>query len=127
MNPPERDDADNFASFGYNVDLDLYKKPLNGTSIATPLAAGLAARILDFSRQPDSRKAGCDEERVRTRPGMRAILKKISNKEKLFQCISPSLLWEHPSALKNKDPSREQRREQLQEVIKEALNRMDRC
>jgi hypothetical protein len=126
MNPPGRNDADNFASLGCNVELDSYKELLDGTSVATPLAAGLAAKILDFSRQSDSRKAGCDEEHVRTRPGMRAILKKISRDDGLFRCISPSLLWQHPLAPKNKDPSRDQIREQIQEVIKEALNALDR-
>ena len=122
MNPRRQDGADNFASLGENVSLYEDRAPLNGTSVATPLAAGLAARVLDFARHIDSHSAGCDEQQLRTRPGMRAVLKKISREDKPFLCISPRLLWEHPSA-----PSDEQCcRERIQAVIKEALNTLDR-
>jgi hypothetical protein len=122
MNPPARNDADNFASLGENVGLYDNKAPLDGTSVAAPLAAGLAARILDFARHADSRSAGCDEQQLRTRPGMRAVLKKISKQDGLFRCIAPWLLWQHPST-----PSDTQLgRERIQEVIKEALNTLDR-
>jgi hypothetical protein len=122
MNPPGRNDADNFASLGKDVRLYEGKAPLDGTSVAAPLAAGLAARILDFARHIDSRIAGCDEQKLRSRPGMRAVFKKISKQNGLFRCIAPWLLWQHPSA-----PSDTQLgRERIQEVIREALNTLDR-
>ena len=122
MNPPGRNDADNFASLGEDVRLDGYKEALKGTSVATALTAGLVARILDFARHIDSRKAGCDEQRLRGRPGMRAVFKKISKEDGLFRCIAPWLLWQDPSAPNDMQLGRER----IQEVIKEALNKMDR-
>jgi hypothetical protein len=122
MNPPGRNDADNFASLGENVSVYEDKQPLNGTSVATPLAAGLAARILDFARHIDSRSAGCDEQQLRTRPGMRAVFKRISKQDTPFRCLAPWLLWQHPSAPSDTQLSRER----IQEVIKEALNALDR-
>jgi len=122
MNPPGRDDADNFASLGEDVSLYEDKALLDGTSVATPLAAGLAARILDFARHTDSRIAGCDETKLRTRPGMRAVFKKMSNRDGLFRCIAPWLLWQHTSAPSHTQPDRNR----IQEVIKEALDTLDR-
>lgn len=122
MNPPGRNNADNFACLGENVRLEGYKEALTGTSVASALAAGLAARILDFSRHVDSREAGCDEQKLRTRPGMRAVFKKISKKDDLFRCIAPWLLCQGPSV-----PSDIQAgRKQIQKVIKRALEKMDR-
>jgi hypothetical protein len=122
MNPPGRKDADNFACLGEKVRLPGYKEALTGTSVASALAAGLAARILDFSRHVDSREAGCDEQKLRTRPGMRAVFKKISHEDGLFRCIAPWLLGQMPSARSDTRPSREQ----VQNVIRKALKEMDR-
>ena len=117
-----RKDADNFACLGEKVRLPGYKEALTGTSVASALAAGLAARILDFSRHVDSREAGCDEQKLRTRPGMRAVFKKISHEDGLFRCIAPWLLGQMPSARSDTRPSREQ----VQNVIRKALKEMDR-
>ena len=51
FNPPARGDADNFAILGEDVDLPPRTEPVRGTSVATAIAAGFAARILDFGRQ----------------------------------------------------------------------------
>jgi hypothetical protein len=122
MNPDARDDADNFASLSEHVSLDEDKALLDGTSVATPLAAGLAARILDFAKHTDSRDAGCDENKLRTRPDMRAVFKKISNRDGFYRCIAPWLLWHHPSAPCDTQPDRER----IQKIIKGALDRLDR-
>jgi hypothetical protein len=122
MNPPGRDDAENFASLGCSVELYEDRPPLNGTSVATPLAAGLAARILDSVKYIDSQNARCYEDRVRTRPGMRAVFKKISKEDSPFRCIAPWLLWQHALVPSDTQLSGER----IVEVIKEALNALDR-
>jgi len=95
MNPEPRKGADNFAVLGEDIDLDPGLPPVSGTSVATALAAGLAARILDFARHTDSRAAGCSAEQLGTRASMRAVFERISMQNQKFKCIAPWLLWEH--------------------------------
>jgi hypothetical protein len=124
MNPKSQDNDDNFAMLGMNIDLcpGSGQPPVSGSSMATALAAGLAARVLDFAGHRDSRVAGCDAVRIHTRSGLRAVLRSISRTENRFQCIDPSLLWEH----RTMPESKELTRERIQKVITKAFRELDR-
>jgi hypothetical protein len=90
-NPKPRTDAPNFAFLGK---LDESHQD-DGTSIATALAAGFVARIIDFSRHLDGSK-GVDVRLLRTRAGMEKVLKEISRdgRDEVFHCITPWKLLE---------------------------------
>ncbi|KAH0436513.1 hypothetical protein CcaCcLH18_04319 [Colletotrichum camelliae] len=53
FNPSPQKSYDNFAILGENIVLG-DDRPVSGTSFSTVLGAGLAGRIIDFSRQSDS-------------------------------------------------------------------------
>jgi hypothetical protein len=89
-NPKPRKDAPNFAFLGKLDESD----PNGGTSIATALAAGFVARIIDFSRHLDSSR-GVDVQLLCTRAGMRKVLKEISESNGRFYCITPWKLLEN--------------------------------
>ncbi|KAI6774851.1 hypothetical protein HG530_001609 [Fusarium avenaceum] len=57
FNPEPRDDSPNLAILGegFQHPDQRRNKPLTGTSMATAVAAGLAAAIIDFSRQKDNK------------------------------------------------------------------------
>jgi len=120
-NPEPRRTADNFAFLGEDIDVHTSGSiPFSGTSMATALAAGFVARMLDFSLHPDSKDAGIDVEKLHTKSGMTAVLHKISSSDGKFQCITPWLLWK----LANKR-AQEPSRGLMQEVLREALEEMD--
>ncbi|RSL82940.1 hypothetical protein CDV31_016889 [Fusarium ambrosium] len=94
-NPNPRQNAANFAILGEDVVLDSGAKLVGGTSVSTALAAGLAAKLLDFSRQPDvqSWMSKLSREKMKTKAGMSAILKEMSrnNVSEGYECVAP---WE---------------------------------
>jgi hypothetical protein len=120
-NPEPRTNADNFAFLGEDVDVHASGSiPVSGTSMATALAAGFVARMLDFSLHQDSRAAGIDVEKLHTKSGMTAVLHKISSSDGKFQCITPWLLWKLA-----KKRAQEPTRSLMQKVLREALEEMD--
>jgi hypothetical protein len=55
---------------------------LSGTSVATPIAAGIAAFVLDFARQKKSKgqtKTVLEPRKLRTKDGMRSVFAKMGN------------------------------------------------
>lgn len=96
-NPDAQLNTVNFAMLGEDVAIHPDKDAVKGSSVATALATGLAARILDFARHTDSRDAGCDAERLHKMPGMKAVLQRIATQAQgeTFLCIQPALLWKH--------------------------------
>jgi hypothetical protein len=95
FNPSNTDDAGfNFSTLGEGV-LSLWpmketeygivlKRRQSGSSVATPIAAGIAALLLEFSRQPDENsKPGLLEE-------SREALKSVDGMKILFRCSSMS-------------------------------------
>jgi hypothetical protein len=120
-NPEPRIAADNFAFLGEDIDVHTTGSlPISGTSMATALAAGFVARMLDFSLHPDSQDAGIDAKKLHTKSGLTAVLHKISSSDGKFQCITPWLLWK----LANKR-AQEPTRVLIQEVLRKALEEMD--
>ena len=119
--PEPRKTADNFPLLGEDIDMHASDgNPVSGTSMATALAAGFVARLLDFSLHPDSQDAGVDVKKLHTKPGMTAVLHKISCSDEKFQCITPWLLWR----LANKQ-AQESTRDLMQKVLREALDEMN--
>jgi hypothetical protein len=120
-NPGPRTNADNFAFLGEDIDVHASGSlPISGTSMATALAAGFAARMLDFSLHPDSQGAGIDARMFHTKPGMTAVLNKISSPSGGFHCITPWFLCKDADT-----QTRELARGSMQKVLKEALEEID--
>lgn len=121
FNPDPRKDADNFAILGENVELYDEKPPLKGTSVATPIAAGLAGHLIDFSRQIDCREAIQGVGLVATKSGMTAIFKKISVGDREgYNCIIPSNLLDYG----HKEMKRPDNRARVRDRISSALKKV---
>ncbi|KAK4041913.1 subtilisin BL [Parachaetomium inaequale] len=92
FNPEPRQDAHNFALLGEGwqsyADPQKYNK---GTSMATAAAAGLAALILDFSRQSDNKDTFWAGQVLQT-SSMVAIFHAISKPAGRFRCVEPKHL-----------------------------------
>jgi hypothetical protein len=97
LNPPAQTFQENFTTLGEEVDLAAISSNTNtqrvsGTSIATPIAAGIAALILEYTRQRHVRISQKDE--VQTYRGMRSILLGMCKGHPVqrFRYINPSTL-----------------------------------
>ncbi|RAH48752.1 subtilisin-like protein [Aspergillus brunneoviolaceus CBS 621.78] len=121
FNPEPREHADNFAILG--EDLVHPADPTireSGTSMATAIAAGLAARIIDFSRHADNTTI----ERVGdvgSLAGMTAIFRFMSKRDGSFQCVSPLRLL--PERHKYNEPERN--RAYVRESLHRAMESAD--
>ncbi|KAH6714001.1 hypothetical protein BKA61DRAFT_607018 [Leptodontidium sp. MPI-SDFR-AT-0119] len=74
----------NFAVLGEEVekvqiDMDRHPGYDSGTSIATFIAAAIAALVIDFSRQQDSKEIILDPTRLKTVAGMKAIFAEMAD------------------------------------------------
>ena len=108
----------NFAILGEHVTVDSSQNPISGTSVSTSIATGVAARLLDFARQPDSRTI-IDEEsfkKMRTKKGMTAIFKLMSYRsDNGYNCLAP---WE----LLPPDHATQDRRSTRKEICQSILS-----
>lgn len=129
FNPSASSKARNsFAILGENVKLLETDKPLSGTSYATMIGAAVAGRILDFSRQKDSRERIRLIDKIHTVEGMSAIFERMVEGafDNGYHCMAPWKLL--PSGVKNED-SQTQRiheRKYICETISRALEEMHR-
>lgn len=106
FNPgPNKNSTVNFACLGEQVPLPWpgrsEEQHLSGTSISTYIASGLAAIIIDFSRQKACREAmqyDCEKAvsrgpsaRLKTKEGMEAVFREMSKNHGQggYDCISP--------------------------------------
>ncbi|KAJ4317177.1 hypothetical protein N0V84_007481 [Fusarium piperis] len=125
-NPNPRDHAANFAMLGEDVVLDSGTPLPGGTSVSTALSAGLAAKLLDFSRQPEvqSWMSKASRDKMRTKAGMSAILKEMSqnNVSEGYQCVAP---WDIlPAGTKvSGSANREKVRESICTIIEKAMRK----
>lgn len=93
-----------------------------GTSAATAVAAGFAARILDFVRQKDVSTGVEGVELLNTKAGMTAVFKSLVMAQDKYECIKPAKL------LKNRryDSSRRAEfRRYVKDRLKEALQNVE--
>ncbi|KAI8713078.1 hypothetical protein NCS52_01251100 [Fusarium sp. LHS14.1] len=105
INPtPDRTD-DNFATLGRDIEIEVAlkngeyeKKYVTGTSFATPIAAAIAANVLEFSRH----KLHLTLDRKRTLytgPCIRRIFKKMAERRGDYDYLQPWTLWEHQDGI----------------------------
>jgi len=113
FNPEPRKNGREFALMGEGwQSLDDPQKYERGTSMATAAAAGLAALILDFSRQRDNRNEVWARQVSQT-SSMVAILDAISKPAGSLRCVEPKHLlhgYGAPTAVGGADPGLGQRR-----------------
>ncbi|KAG5796697.1 hypothetical protein H9Q69_004272 [Fusarium xylarioides] len=120
FNPEPRMDTPNFAIIGEGFQHPDQRRNerMSGTSMATAVAAGLAARIVDFSRQKDNRASIFRAQDVGKLPGMLAIFSAMSEPAGNLQYVSPLELL----PLKN-GVSREADRQRVREVLSQSMER----
>ncbi|KAL2883001.1 hypothetical protein SGCOL_001691 [Colletotrichum sp. CLE4] len=92
INPEPRRAADNFALLGQHINLPPHPEPVSGTSAATALAAGMAARIFDFVRHAESENVIDEAWMVQSKAGMTAIFRSLVRKSTGYDCVQPRLL-----------------------------------
>lgn len=134
FNPPPQERSYNFAILGEGVDVDEGSSTamdsstetsptaggVYGTSVATAIAAGFAASLIDFSRQPDCRDShqGRDFIEMRDQNNMRAILSSLSVPDKQYDCIVP---WRLAETIPT-DVGRAETRRRLHDLLNQSLD-----
>jgi hypothetical protein len=84
----------NFCILGEEVQKVRFPRSLeqgrdSGTSIATFIAAGIAALVMDFSLQQDCRERIENRDYLKTVAGMSAVFEKMAKYESGYHCIAP--------------------------------------
>ncbi|KAG4259760.1 hypothetical protein FPRO03_12410 [Fusarium proliferatum] len=120
FNPEPRADTQNFAILGEGFQHPDQRRNerMSGTSMATAVAAGLAARIVDFSRQKDNKESIFRAQDVGKLPGMLAIFSAMSKPAGSLRYTSPLELLPLRHGV-----SREADRHRVREVISQAMER----
>ncbi|WKT40441.1 hypothetical protein QSH57_005247 [Fusarium oxysporum f. sp. vasinfectum] len=120
FNPEPRADTQNFAILGEGFQHPDQRRNerMSGTSMATAVAAGLAARIVDFSRQNDNKASIFRAQDVGKLPGMLAIFSAMSKPAGNLRYISPLELLPLRHGV-----SREADRQRVREVLSQAMER----
>ncbi|KAF5606589.1 uncharacterized protein FSUBG_5988 [Fusarium subglutinans] len=120
FNPEPRVDTQNFAILGEGFQHPDQRRNerMSGTSMATAVAAGLAARIIDFSRQKDNKASIFRAQDVGKLPGMLSIFSTISKPAGNLRYISPLELLPLRHGV-----SREADRQRVREVLSQAMER----
>ncbi|MCJ1250616.1 hypothetical protein MMC30_007844 [Trapelia coarctata] len=124
LNPDPRYQADNFAILGFDVEIDPNQKPVDGTSISTAIAAGLAGLLIDFGRQSICRGDDevIDDELLTTKAGMSAVFRKMSiGMKEGYDCMMPWRILTSESV--TKDASRAEKRTVVRKNLSSALRR----
>lgn len=91
LNPPGADLGDNFATLGCQVPSrwdgkDVY---ITGTSFATPIAAAIAANILDFVRRAPPEFQSSNPQHFFNYGGMRRVFLRLSSRMGNYDYIRP--------------------------------------
>lgn len=100
INPEPRRNADNFAILGQDIELEGHSELVSGTSAATALAAGLAARLLDFVRHTQHQNDIKGLSLLHPKPskaGMTAVFRALVRSSEKYDCLQPRLLLQDDS------------------------------
>ena len=92
FNPAPLRRSFNFAILGEEVerfDVPGSQERDRGTSIATFIAAGIAALVLDFSMQEDCRDRIENQKLLNSIEGMSAVFEKMAKEDQGYLCIAP--------------------------------------
>ncbi|RBR18128.1 uncharacterized protein FIESC28_06194 [Fusarium coffeatum] len=120
FNPEPRMDTSNFAILGEGFQHPDQRRDeqMDGTSMATAAAVGLAANIIDFSRQQDNKSYISRAQDVGKLPGMLSIFNAISKPAGPLRYVAPLELLplQHGS-------SRERDRQRVREILSQAMER----
>lgn len=111
FNPPPNPSEDNFAILGESVKVPSSEFRVSGTSVSAAIAAGIAAGLLDFARQPDARTIIDSRafETMKTKAGMAAIFRLMwDHRGSGHQCLAPWNLLPFDHATKNRETIREE-------------------
>ncbi|KAG8356412.1 hypothetical protein FVEN_g5734 [Fusarium venenatum] len=120
FNPEPRSDTSNFAVLGEGFQHSDQKRneQMSGTSMATAAAVGLAANIIDFSRQEDNKSYICRSQDVGKLAGMLSIFSSISRPAGPLRYVAPLDLL--PA---NHGTNRERGRQRVREILSLAMER----
>ncbi|KAK2023033.1 subtilisin-like protein [Colletotrichum zoysiae] len=125
INPEPRRNADNFAMLGQDISLEGHSNPVSGTSAATALAAGMAARVLDFvwndEHQDDIQWVSLLQPKP-SREGMTAVFRALVRSSEMYDCIQPRRMLPPPTEdnLGDLKASRAHVRRFLSQALKDA-------
>lgn len=96
FNPDAVQDGDNFATLGVSVHSrwagnDVWK---SGTSFAAPIAAGIAANILEFASHHLHDLSDDDRRWLYSSRGMRAVFRRMASRRGDYDYVRPWKLWQ---------------------------------
>ncbi|KAJ4113967.1 hypothetical protein NW760_000858 [Fusarium oxysporum] len=114
----------NFAILGEGVSVSpSIREQLTGTSVATSIAAGLAGRLLDFSRQKDCRQSIRCVGNLASVEGISAVFSHMAKgaEDYRYNCVVPGRLLQHLG----EDEGRAVKRARICERLSTALENID--
>lgn len=121
INPSPMADPANLAIFGENVEIDESGPLVTGTSLSTSIAAGVAALVLDFSRQGHNSAMSSTLLSVRGRQQIKRVLLEMSSGDAGYNCICPwSLLHSGAEYVNNRRAQRDWIRGTIERLMQPA-------
>lgn len=125
INPaPQTSKSKNFAILGEGVMVPpSIGQRLTGTSVATSIAAGLAGRLLDFSRQIDGQQRIRCVGNLASVEGISAVFSHMAKgaQDYKYNCVVPGRLLQHL----DDDLERKVKRKRICETLSGALENID--
>ncbi|EHK42494.1 hypothetical protein TRIATDRAFT_319912 [Trichoderma atroviride IMI 206040] len=119
FNPERRPNAHNFAILGEDFQHPgIANERVHGTSTATAAAAGLAALIIDFTRQQGNYEVITRAADVSKMLGMIAVFNAMSERAGEFKCIMPLKLL----PAKNNDMDNQEMRAYIRESLSRGMD-----
>lgn len=115
--------GESFAIFGEGVEVEEVHPLRRGTSYSTSVAAGLAAALLDFSRQDRGEDDGTILSRLGSRPHMHGVFREMAKTDNGYLCLQPWSLLKSGDALAMapKEVARKKQREWIRGTIERLL------
>ena len=113
-----------FAVLGEYIELENYEALLSGTSFSTMIGAGVAARIIDFSRHRDYRGQLRGANDLRKVEGMFSVFGKMAQRpDNGYRCMAPWKLLRSARVMDGEDrpASLRRQRSELCDSLNEAL------